>query len=254
VGLFYFQGGAPENPLLAQLVKKHTHDGKKSFSCVACGDEKKGNASLSRALKHALKCEKLEKYDKKLWLEAKVCAGESSLGAQLQHFTKNPPEEPASEKKNGGKLDVTHLRAVGKQKEKKNWEAFQSRVDHVIMRLICVHGLVPNIIDSAEWKELLSLLNDNVRPTSSSTFADKIIPQEAAFVRDQMVKILQMSNDLTLSFDGSSTRHPESFYTAHVTTPERISYFLDGHTGSSERHTTKWITDQLLKVTWLSMQ
>ena len=248
MGLFYFQGGAPENPLLAQLVKKHTHDGKKSFSCVACGEQKKGNASLSRALKHALKCEKLEKANKKLWSEVKVCAAKSSLGAQLKQSEKNPPKESTSEKQNGSKLDVNHLRAVGKQKEKKSWEAFQSRVDHVIMRLICVHGLVPNIIDSVEWKELLSLLNDNVHATSSTTFADKIIPQEAAFVRDQMIDLLQTSSNLTLSFDGSSTRHPESFYTAHVTTPERISYFLDGHTGSSERHTTKWITDQLLKV------
>jgi len=238
-------------------VKKHNHDGKKSVSCIACGEQKKGNASFSRALKHALKCGKLEKYDKELSIEVRKCVGESSLGAQLKKSKKNPPippKEPASEKQNGGKLDVAHLRAVGKQKEKKSWETFQSCVDHVIMRLICVQGLVPSIIDSAEWKELLSLLNDNVRPTSTTTFADKIIPQEAAFVRNEMVKLLQTSSNLTLSFDGSLTRHPESFYTAHVTTPERSSYFLDGHTGSSECHTTKWITDQLLKVMWWSTQ
>jgi transcription elongation factor Elf1 len=248
VGLFYFQGGAPENPLLAQLVKKHTHNGKKSFSCVACGEQKKGNASLAQALKHALKCKKLEKSNKKLWSEVKVYTAKSSLGAQLKQSKKNPPKEPTSKKQNGGKLDVNHLWVVGKQKEKKSWEAFQSHVDHVIMRLICVHGLVSNIIDSAEWKDLLSLLNGNVRPTSSTTFADKIIPQEAAFVQDQMIDLLQTSSNLTLSFDSSSTQHPKSFYTAHVTTPQRISYFLDGHMGSSERHTTKWITDQLLKV------
>jgi len=32
-----------------------------------------------------------------------------------------------------GKLDIDKLRVVGKQKEKKNWEEFQSQYDHIIM-------------------------------------------------------------------------------------------------------------------------
>ncbi|EKM79604.1 hypothetical protein AGABI1DRAFT_128748 [Agaricus bisporus var. burnettii JB137-S8] len=221
-------GGAPENPLLARLITKHVREqGKRYFSCVACSMQRKGNASLDRAVKHALKCKKLEKYDKQLLLDVKAYAGESSLGAQLEDLEETEFGETINGRKKTG-LDVAQLRAVGKQKEKKNWEIFQSRVDHAIMRLICVRGLVPNVIDSPEWKDLFALLNNNIRPTSSSTFADKIIPQEAAFVRERMVKLLRDSNNLTLSFDGSSTRHPESFYTTHITTPERVAYFLDG--------------------------
>jgi len=88
--------------------------------------------------------------------------------------------------------------------------------------------------------KLLTLLNDHVLPTASTTYATKIIPQEAVFVREKMLEHLKKEENLTLSFDGGSTRHPESFYTAHVTTQARRSYFLDGHTGSGDSHNTRW--------------
>ena len=108
---------------------------------------------------------------------------------------------------------------------------------------------MPHVLDSPEWGEMLTLLNDHVRPTASTTYTTKIIPQEAVFVREKMQDLLRKEFNLTLSFDGGSTRHPESFYTAHVTTPERKSFFLHGHTGSSDSHNAKRITDRLMKVT-----
>ena len=96
---------------------------------------------------------------------------------------------------------------------------------------------------------MLTLLNDHVRPTASTTYTTRIIPQEAVFVRGKMMNLLKTEDNLTLSFDGGSTRHPELFYTAHVTTQERKSFFVHGHTGSSDSHNTKWITDKLMKVT-----
>jgi hypothetical protein len=42
---------------------------------------------------------------------------------------------------------------------------FQNSVDHIIMRLICVRGLVPNLIDSPEWKELMNKLNGIYKPS-----------------------------------------------------------------------------------------
>jgi hypothetical protein len=61
-------------------------------------------------------------------------------------------------------------------------------VDHVIIWLICVRGLVPNVLDSPEWKELMDLLNLDYHPTSATSFADVHIPCEGVFVCGEQIK------------------------------------------------------------------
>jgi len=145
-------------------------------------------------------------------------------------------------------LDIGQLREVGKKVKDEQRQLYQAKVDHNIMRLICVRGLVPNVIDSPEWKELMCLLNGTYHPTSATTFADKHIPREAVHVREKQIEALRKANNLTLTFDGNTTRKPESLYTAHATTPSRETYFLGGHEGSDEHHTKEWVKDKLLKV------
>ena len=82
------------------------------------------------------------------------------------------------------------------------------------MKLICVAGLVPHVLDSLEWKEFMSIANPKYSITSSDAFEEKIIPDEAAFVCKQVMEILQKEKNLTLTFDGNSTQKPQSVYTA----------------------------------------
>lgn len=98
-------------------------------------------------------------------------------------------------------------------------QKYQDEVDHIIMRLICVRRLVPNLIDSFEWKELMQKLSGTYKPTSGDTFFDKHIPKEGAFVRNHQIEILKKEENLTLTFNGTTTRKLHSFYTAHATTP-----------------------------------
>ena len=92
----------------------------------------------------------------------------------------------------------------GKKIKEDTCQLFQAKVDHIIMRLICVCGLIPNLIDSAEWKELMHVLNGNYKPTSGDTFADKHIPCEANYVHEKQIKILCRIDNLTLTFDGNT--------------------------------------------------
>lgn len=147
-----------------------------------------------------------------------------------------------------GTLNIATLRAEGAKIKAQSHQKFQEEVDLLIVRLICVRGLVPNVIDSPEWKELMQKLNGIYRPTSSNVFCDKYIPSEASFVRKSQIEILKKEENLTLTFDGTTSRRQESFYTAHATTPARETYFLDGHEGTGEHHDTAWIMDKLLKV------
>jgi hypothetical protein len=82
------------------------------------------------------------------------------------------------------------------------------------MRLICVRGLVPNVIDSSEWKELMGLLNDVYHPTSADTLADKHIPREAVFVRQQQIEKSTTSRFHLMGL-GLDDKIPSTLYTQH---------------------------------------
>jgi hypothetical protein len=152
-----------------------------------------------------------------------------------------------------GTLNVAPFRAAGTEVKVEANKNFQLEVDYIIMRLICVRGLVPNILDSSEWKDLTHKLNSIYKPTSSTTFREDYIPKEAAFVRNRQINLLKKEENLTLTFNGTTIRIQDSFYTAHATTPTWNTYLLDGHQGTDEHYDAAWIMDKLLKVRWRTL-
>ena len=74
------------------------------------------------------------------------------------------------------------------------------------------------------------------------------VPNEAAHVRSLVAERLDSERNLTLTFDGNSNRQMQSMYLMHVTTKDRVSSFVDGHEGSDEHHTGKWVKEKILKV------
>ena len=125
--------------------------------------------------------------------------------------------------------------------------ALTEKANHIILRLICCRGLVPNVLDSPEWEELMTLLSSKYVMTAASKFTEEYIPAEASFVREEQLKELRKCENLTISFDGGDTRR-DSIYFVHATTPDRRTYFLEGHIGSTEHHTTEWVKDKVLTV------
>ena len=74
---------------------------------------------------------------------------------------------------------------------------------------------------------------------------DSQIPSEAAFVKREMLQFLQTQEDLTITFDGNTTRGQDSVYTVHVITPDRIVFLWDGDELSDYSHTGAHLTDTL---------
>ncbi|KAJ3805203.1 ribonuclease H-like domain-containing protein [Lentinula aff. lateritia] len=227
--------GAKGKPSIARLAVKYVSsiDNSPYFGCTAekCSWLQDGNASEDRLLKHAADCKHLspENHNYAVSLQAGV-----ALGAKVgtSHLTRSKasvsastsiliaPAEHAPEVKSGSFFaDFT---GTG-QKE------LQTRLDHCIMKLICVCGVVPNILDSDEWREFMSIANLKYKVTSSSTFRDKHIPREAAHVHQETVKILRNHHNLTFTFDGNNTRGHESVYTGHFTTPNRQTFLFCGY-------------------------
>jgi hypothetical protein len=148
-----------------------------------------------------------------------------------------------------GRLNRDILVASGMKVKEERRKRFNLEVNHALVQLICVCGVVPNILDSPQWEKFVTTLGGGqYKCTGSDEFRNKFIPQEAVYVCDLQLRLLKSEENLTLTFDGTTIRRPQSFYTAHATTPSRESYFLDGHEGSGEHHDTAWIMDKLLAV------
>jgi hypothetical protein len=239
------------------ITKGTLNSGKKYWECISsdCRYRASGNAQQDRVYKHAAGCEALGRTHSAVRQAIVDLQSGTSLGALLQQGSaSNSHSEPPSSRASSPVLPATKQKVEGKiqnwaregrkVKRREERERTQQLVDHLIMQLICVRGLVPNILDSPEWKELMRILNIN--PTSAETFSNKIIPKEAAFVRKEQLKVLQESENITITFDGNNTRR-DSIYFVHATTDQN-SYFVEGHIGSDAHHTTKWITDRLLMV------
>ena len=206
---------------------------KSSWGCVDkyCDCQQQGNAQPDQVLKHATTCKHLQANKIDLWEEAPEELGQDSLGP---HIDEESGLEPPLMGQRQSKLDLGTLCLTGHKSEEEQLQLYQNEVDHVIMQLICVQGLVPNIVDLDEWKELMSLLNGVYKPTSADMFITKHIPCEAIYVQQKQTDISCTTNNLTLTFNGSTTQKLQSIYTAHAMTPSHETYFLDAHQGSDE--------------------
>ncbi|KAJ7897881.1 hypothetical protein B0H14DRAFT_2557397 [Mycena olivaceomarginata] len=60
---------------------------------------------------------------------------------------------------------------------------FELEGEHLLMLLICKRGLVPDLLNSDDWKAIVRHVNPNLKPTPSSEFTTQIIPTEAAKVK-----------------------------------------------------------------------
>ncbi|KAL1714614.1 ribonuclease H-like domain-containing protein [Schizophyllum commune] len=190
-----------------------------------------------------MKCKFLQASHPELHAAINDVQAEEALGAKLAD--EEEISEPAKKKHHGEGTVEERCRDEGRAR-------FQNEVNHAIMVFCCVCNIPLHALDTPQWKNLVCKLNPRYIPLSSNTFAEKYIPQEAALVKKKVVKILKKSRNLTVSFDGGSTRK-DSVYFVHVTTPEREHFFIDGHVGTAEKHDAMWIYKRLKQVRLLDI-
>jgi hypothetical protein len=214
--------GRPGKAIISSLMIKYIHkdNGKDYYGCVASGCYwfRAGNAQESRILRHVPSCRHLTQ---ELKLFANEHAAGSSLGAKLDTLQSAETVtdslavvQPIKRAKSLTEDAIVLNFSNAGRKE------LQTKLDHCIMKLICVAGLVPHILNSSEWKEFMAITNAKYQVTSSNKFKGDIIPRESVYVRKQVLQILQGQKNLTLTFDGNSTQKSQLVYTVHVTTKD----------------------------------
>jgi hypothetical protein len=71
---------------------------------------------------------------------------------------------------------------------------------------------------------------------------------------EEEIKMLSKIKNLTISYDGGTTKAVESIYTIHVTTPRtQQAYLIEGNEASGVLHTRPQIANELFKVSSMSV-
>ena len=216
------------------------------WRCVApaCNHFRAGNRQQSRILLHAIQCPHLS-------LELKDLANDTAIKNNAPGVKVNPMEvqadvesEEAARKRaktvQGTLVDVAV--ATGKIK-------YQDKVNLSIVELFSVSGIPASVLDSPQWKKFVDVAtHSKCSPLSSTMLMEKLIPAQAALVRRYQADFLRTCANLTLTFDGGSTRKPSSVYTIHITTADRETFFVDGCDATDERHTAEYIEGIVTRV------
>lgn len=124
----------------------------------------------------------------------------------------------------------------------------QAQADLATVNLICDACLPPALVNYPEWKYLLSILNSRYLPASSTVLVDDQIPGQAVRVYTLVLEYLKTQFDLTVSYDGATTKKTQSVYTVSFTTPNGASFLIEGSEASDESHTGEHIARVILKA------
>ncbi|KAF8496634.1 hypothetical protein JB92DRAFT_2834574 [Gautieria morchelliformis] len=128
-------------------------------------------------------------------------------------------------------------------------EAKSLKINQAVLNLICGTGIPPTIIDTDEWKNVVSAIDKTATTYGSTSFVDMYIPGKVGRITEEDIQVLSTVENLTISYDGSTTKAVESIYTIHVTTPRhRQTDLIEGNEASGMSHSGPQISNKLFKT------
>ncbi|KAJ7756553.1 ribonuclease H-like domain-containing protein, partial [Mycena metata] len=122
-----------------------------------------------------------------------------------------------------------------------------------VVNFLCDAAVAPSLVDNKSFRALADHLDPVNEIVVGTTFSTNYIPFEAAKVTVLAVDHLKECDNLTISYDGGTTKGHQSIYTVHVTTPagesaEREAYLITGDEASGFSHTGQHIKKVLMQV------
>ncbi|TFK57954.1 hypothetical protein BDN72DRAFT_966451, partial [Pluteus cervinus] len=153
------------------------------------------------------------------------------------------PIEPPAKKAKTGMVSNLFETAKGRARVVKH-----RALDLAIIKLICAAGLPMSIVGRLEWLEFLMIADSTYHPASREKLEYEQIVGEAEEVCHKQVEALRKEENLTISFDGSTTRGKHSIWTIHVSTEDRRVYFVEACEATKDHHTATWIHDLVFKT------
>ncbi|OSX62531.1 hypothetical protein POSPLADRAFT_1140739 [Postia placenta MAD-698-R-SB12] len=173
--------------------------------------------------------------------EGSKASADVNIGSDSNANNNNDPIKAAHEKSAS-----TMMNRIFMGEGRKN---LKLRGDRALAVLIACAGISPNIVDSQQFKDFVTIIGRGVYGSpSSTTLRNHLIPKEATYIHIQTIELLKTQQDLTLSFDRGKTRKPKGVYTIHISTPERRVFLMDLNDTSRVSHTANYIVEILQEI------
>ena len=238
-------GGAPRNDLMDQLVMfcYSEVDGldAKKWGCIGHCGRTWSTHNFNRVLKHASEC-------RKLTTDLRELARDKSAEKAPSQKLENKAEHQSGPNKN-----ETHKLTVFNSFQIKGKADRDKAINLAIIKFICAAGLPTHIISYQEWTDLLNLLCPSYHPPNRSMLEDDLIVSEANKVRRNILNQLRNEWNLTISFDGGTSRGRDSYWTIHVSTEERKVHLIETILATDVSHTAEWIEQQAMGVIYVNL-
>ena len=100
-----------------------------------------------------------------------------------------------------------------KMKGSKQWQA---ATDLAVIKLFSAAGLPTYLASYPEWHSLLTTLWPAYKPADHTKPEEVHLIAEAEYVQKRTLDILRAEEDLTVLYDGGTTKGHEAFWTIHV--------------------------------------
>ena len=244
-------GGAPRNDLMDQLLIYcyFEADGPdlKKWGCIGRCGRTWTIRNFNRVLKHASECRKLTTDLREL---ARDKSAEKAPSQKLENRVerhRGETEKPKTMKSSPNQQNKTSQKiTVFESFQIKGKADREEAINLAIIRFICAAGLPTHIVSYQEWTDLLNLLCPSYHPPNRSMLEDNLIVSEANKVRRNILTQLRNEWNLTISFDGGTSRGRDSYWTIHVSTEERKVHLLETILATNVSHTAEWIKQQAM--------
>ncbi|KAF8892056.1 ribonuclease H-like domain-containing protein [Infundibulicybe gibba] len=246
-------GGRPKNKVLDKLLQecyRRSAPEKVVYRCAAegCG-EVFSNRNLSRTLRHSTKCLELPTDLRKMAAahlvkrapSKKVLDNPSSVSGRAASIEMNPKRQKCENKMASSPADLDASKALEKTSLLKGRRARHAKLDLEIVKMFCVAGLPTHLASRVEWKNVFYAADPSYTPASRDKLEYDQIVAEAEHVCEEQLMYLKTRDNLTISYDGGTSRGKEAYWTLHISTPEREVYLVEGREATSDSHTGVWI-------------
>lgn len=244
----------------AEVLDKYTQqcksksDSSTRFRCKLAGCYESWAAPRNgvRVLNHiSSSCPSATQADKDI---ANKHLGSTALAARVEELDEKAEQEKGSSRNGGGCGESVSIQGGGTVSvaaivRREGLEQLNTRFNSAVLQFICAGNLPPSIVKLKEWHNMIFIANSTIKTLSATTFSDSAIPKEAAYVVEKTYEHLKKGRNHTLTFDGATTRYPQSVYTVHVTAAKsREAYLIAGNEASTASHTGEHLRDVLVPV------
>ncbi|KAJ3742612.1 hypothetical protein DFH05DRAFT_1572002 [Lentinula detonsa] len=245
------KGGQPLDPLMNKLLQccaKRAEPNKQLWRCKGeqCGFTFAGHAK-GHVTHHAKDCTKLLKNPqdeaaafkrKKAPLVMVQEADERTVKRQRvsKAVEKDKPDVKAPFKISSGSAEYF----AGAQEKGRTQR--HARLALAITKLFCTAGLPMHLISRDEFIEMLNIADNSYNVPTCDKLETDFIPAEQEEVKRKQMEHLQEADNLSLSFDGGTSRGREAFWTFHASIPEKSrAYLVEAKEATGDSHTAEWI-------------